>query len=228
MGGVSKHIANSHEYLESSLRLYTTWLSMSPITLYAELLLNVRQVTVFATLPSEQNKEFALELSPNRKSVSLTQDGETVTLELPSDVVDETGKPHLASAAKQLSFRFQVPNSLQHSDHIGLNAENTVPWPARSLTVNTEFACRSCKALIIRGQIGEWRDLPSENWAEMMEFWHCHKPEIDVDQYKTSMTTKSATSERLIARRGLGLVDVCHLVVSEDTLWGLKVSSYHL
>lgn len=22
-----------------------------------------------------------------------------------------------------------------------------------------------------------WKDLPSGNWAEMMDFWHCHKPD---------------------------------------------------
>lgn len=27
-----------------------------------------------------------------------------------------------------------------------------------------------------------WKDLPSGNWADMMDFWHCHKPETEFKQ----------------------------------------------
>lgn len=42
------------------------------------------------------------------------------------------------------------------------------------------FNCKSCNHKLIDSLLRSFFDLPSELWAEMMEFWHCHKPNIDL------------------------------------------------
>ena len=55
--------------------------------------------------------------------------------------------------------------------------EAAVPWPATALQPGGPVHCRGCGGEVVApGTVGGWKDLPSENWAEMMEFWHCHKP----------------------------------------------------
>ncbi|ODQ66537.1 hypothetical protein NADFUDRAFT_41176 [Nadsonia fulvescens var. elongata DSM 6958] len=55
-----------------------------------------------------------------------------------------------------------------------------IPWSAsylRKMAVSPDFRCIETKDCVIeRDCVKIWKDLPSENWAEMMDFWHCHKP----------------------------------------------------
>ena len=195
--------------------------------LYAEYLLNIRQVTIFATLSSEQNRETTVELSADRKSVSVTHDGETSTVELPVDVIGPIRKYSSPSETKQLCFRLQVPSTLQLSHPPSQNDENIIPWSARCMSKESEFACRECKSLIISGRVGDWSDLPNENWAELMEFWHCHKPQDGFDQDVKSSAPGINTFDKPRAQRGKGLVDICHLVFAPEDCCGLKVCKNH-
>ncbi|AOA63101.1 hypothetical protein PP7435_CHR2-0472 [Komagataella phaffii CBS 7435] len=52
-------------------------------------------------------------------------------------------------------------------------------WSADYLKTIGEFSfgCGNCRAeLIHRSKVSSINAMPSEMWAEMMEFWHCHKP----------------------------------------------------
>jgi hypothetical protein len=49
-----------------------------------------------------------------------------------------------------------------------------------SITSTAHFQCKCCKSKLISLEIiATWKALPSETWAEMMDFWHCHKPSDD-------------------------------------------------
>ena len=197
---------------------------MSSSTLYAELLLNIRQVTVFATLRSDQNEETKVELSPDRKSLSLTHDRETVSISLPSEVASSAILTLPAAKAKQLSFRLQVTEDTKGSSSYGAGLETGAPWPARSLTAETRVACRDCHNIITHRKINTWKNLPSENWAELMDFWHCHKPDSGgATQHLQSVTKGYAAINRLSVRPGLGLVDDLNLIVSEQDCSGIQV-----
>lgn len=55
------------------------------------------------------------------------------------------------------------------------------PWPTTSLKqlalTKSHFACSQChETLLTCENIKSWKALPTETWAEMMDFWHCHKP----------------------------------------------------
>ncbi|OJJ99297.1 hypothetical protein ASPACDRAFT_120569 [Aspergillus aculeatus ATCC 16872] len=57
-----------------------------------------------------------------------------------------------------------------------------VPWRAPDMRPGTRVRCRGCEGVVLdqpaRSAGGwVWKDLPSGNWAEMMDFWHCHKPD---------------------------------------------------
>lgn len=97
------------------------------------------------------------------------------------------------------------------------------------------FSCRGCTAVIVeKGQVGEWRDLPSENWAEMMDFWHCHKPDDhdhgNAHQHKdTNLASIKGygANTRFTAQVGVGFVDLASFLLAEDDcVVMLKVSYF--
>lgn len=200
---------------------------MTPsVTLYAEHLLNIRQVTVFATLDSESNLETRAELSSDRRLLSLTHDGDRATIWLPSGIAGSTALTLPAAGSKVLSFRLQVTEEVASLDRSHLSHNNDVPWPAASLTSETSVACRECKEMIVKAHsITTWKDLPSENWAEMMDFWHCHKP----DDHESCMADAPGSMKGYAASNapspipGTGLVDLSYLSICEQDCSSIQV-----
>jgi len=81
----------------------------------------------------------------------------------------------------------------------------------------------------VEGSIQSWRDLPSQNWAEMMDFWHCHKPSVPKKQtangsHNTYLEEKGyGANTGFVARRGVGFVDLTYFLVSTEDCLGVKV-----
>ncbi len=114
----------------------------------------------------------------------------------------------------------------------GLRHDSAVPWSALDLVPGCEVRCRTCRAVVVeQGKLAEWKDLPSENWAEMMEFWHCHKPDHhhhDADKNgvdsaghgKATPTGLAArgygASSTIAAQRGIGFVDLMAFAFAEE------------
>jgi hypothetical protein len=74
------------------------------------------------------------------------------------------------------------------------------------------------------GKIKAWKDLPSENWAEMMEFWHCHKPEDDHGKDHEHLTSKGYGARSMIgAQLGVGFVDLTSFLFSESDTTHVEV-----
>ncbi|CAH2350543.1 hypothetical protein CLIB1423_01S12486 [[Candida] railenensis] len=46
------------------------------------------------------------------------------------------------------------------------------------------FSCKNCKKKVIDSETNSFFDMPSELWSEMMEFWHCHKPNENLQDLK--------------------------------------------
>lgn len=200
---------------------------MAPsVTLYAEHLLNIRQVTIFATLDSESNLETRAQLSSDRRLLSLTHDGDSATIYLPSAIAGSATLTLPAARSKVLSFRLQVTEDVALLDRSPLSVNNDVPWPAASLTSETSVACRECKEIIVKAHlITTWKDLPSENWAEMMDFWHCHKPD-DYESYPAhapDSTKGYAASNAIKTTPGTGLVDLSYLSICEQDCSSIQV-----
>ncbi|KAF2096449.1 hypothetical protein NA57DRAFT_58364 [Rhizodiscina lignyota] len=202
---------------------------MASIQLYAELLLNIRTVTFFATLKSEHNHETKATLSADGESITVTHEGESASIRLPTKI-SGGGSAALAlppTPAKELTLRLlleeKAPGLLRYSDFPDSGSDNPVPWDALSLSTETEIKCGKCdNVLIPKGTVREWKDLPSENWADMMDFWHCHKPDEHHDHSHHDANDAPsrkgyAAGNKLTASSGTGFVDTMYfLLAAED------------
>ena len=196
---------------------------MSEIYLYAELLLNIRQVTVFAILPSYCNKTTHLGLQADKRTLFLKHEGEQSTIELPCQVVNDADLDIPPASTRELSFRLGVNGAAKLSVETKLADDINFPWSAPVLTAETRIACQRCRSLLIN-DVTVWKDLPSGGWAEMMDFWHCHKPHVEGGDHSSVGATKGYAASNFIGpTAGVGLVDVTHFLLSERDCYGLQV-----
>ncbi|KAG7138101.1 hypothetical protein HYQ45_004753 [Verticillium longisporum] len=96
------------------------------------------------------------------------------------------------------------------------------------------IACRQCgEAVVPEDRLDVWKDLPSENWAEMMDFWHCHKPhdhgqekngdDDDDDEHLTKRGYGANSS--IAAQTRVGFVDLTSFLLAEEDCTGLRFST---
>jgi hypothetical protein len=192
-----------------------------PIHIYAEHLINIRTLTIQVSLPTRSDESTALSLDGN--IFTLSHQGETAKITLPVSIPDfERVKLSVPSApSANLSFRMRLDDT---SPRDSQNAETVIPWTATSLSPEVELQCKACHAEILpRGQIQTWKDLPSEGWAEMMEFWHCHKPNEPHDhEHQTDKKGYSADS-MLAITPSVGLVNATSFILAADDCKNIKV-----
>lgn len=212
-------------------------LNESSITLYAELLLHIRTVTLFASLRTVHTRETKATLASDGYSITVTHEGESATIRLP---IKATGGGDAALSlpahppSKELSLRLQIEEQEGSDLFTGVHAEerkaNLVPWDGASLNERKDvnLLCKNCEAVVLpSGQIKEWRDLPNENWAEMMDFWHCHKPDehhLHDHTHHTTVAKKGyAAGNRLKASESVGFVDLASFLLKEQECSGVQV-----
>jgi ubiquitin-protein ligase E3 D len=194
--------------------------------LYAEFLSNIRQVTLYASLVSSKNNETKIQLLSDKQSISLSHDGETATILLPTKIAGSAQLTIPTYCAKELSFRLQVAEAIWPLQSSTTSDNNEAPWSARTLDPRVQISCRACKNLVIESStINTWKDLPSEYWAEMMEFWHCHKPHDDHGSHKSEDNTSKGygASTHIVAEPGIGLVDASSFLFTEEDCRGVQV-----
>jgi hypothetical protein len=198
--------------------------------LYAELLANIRQISAIAALKTASNSSTRLELSSDRQQLALHHNGDTTIIKLPGDVASNYVPVPPVPGRRELQWRIPVlPSTSPGELSAGIGAD-AAPWDATSFREEYGFACRCCTSPVIQpGTIKVWQDLPSENWAEMMDFWHCHRPDVP----KTNCTGESVehvaaqkgygAGTKFVAVKGVGKVDVMHFLVFADDCQGVKV-----
>ncbi|OMP87630.1 hypothetical protein BK809_0007717 [Diplodia seriata] len=236
--------------------------SSSILHLYAELLLHIRTVTFFASLRTDDGittttTTTRADLSADGVSVTLTHAGESASLRLPARVqgVGRGGGggggvlyEGPSDRAGEVSLRLRV----REGEVVGGagGGENVVPWDAGRLEEGCgRVGCRGCGEEVVKvrradeaaeeedrdgggGGVKRWMDLPNENWAEMMDFWHCHKPHEHHlpghmhDQRPDDDVGKEkgyAASNRIVAKRGVGYVDLTYLLLAGQDCSGVQV-----
>jgi hypothetical protein len=240
--------------------------------LHAELLPNIRQITLYVSLPQipalEGNTQPEIQLSESCKSVTVSLpepfDHVAETIKLPARVTDATrltlnvgkatsspGKP--TGSSHDYSVRMHIDPSdpvLAPRDEL---IDDHVPWTAADMSPSTRIRCRGCGTPFLNEPHPEhpaeendqsrlrgwlWKDLPSGNWAEMMDFWHCHKPDPHEDNPKseavaaikleeeTAQTKGYGASSRVEAIPGTVLIDVATFLLSEADCVNLKKVSF--
>lgn len=192
--------------------------------LYAELLSNIRQVSIAVTLPSPPKSDTVARITEDGRRLCLEHDGFTNTLDLPGTVAETLLRPP-QGASRHLTWRLPVsPGGVLIPP---FSPENqAVPWAALDLENDSALSCRACgNIIILPGTIKVWKDLPSENWAEMMEFWHCHKPHDHDQQENKNLANKGYGANNIItAQPGVGFSDITSFMFDEHDCQNLMVS----
>lgn len=235
--------------------------------LHAELLPNIRQITLYVSLPRSSafdGVQPQLELSESRKSVivSLTEPFHHVaeTIKLPARVGD-AARRILKPNAGPLSASKPTVNNHDYSFRMPIDADDEslaprdelideyVPWTAADMSSATRIRCRACGTALLKNPTRDsaprdgdravsngwtWKDLPSGNWAEMMDFWHCHKP--DPHEHNPDTETNAAlrveeanaqvkgygASSQVEATPGSVFIDVATFLLAEPDCAGLR------
>ncbi|KFY38844.1 hypothetical protein V494_04172, partial [Pseudogymnoascus sp. VKM F-4513 (FW-928)] len=192
-----------------------------------ELLPNIRQISVLAALPTPSDATTRVSLSKDRAVLTLVHNGTTASLQLPGAIAPTytPTQPHPNLA--QLSWRIPLAASISQPR---ASPSLPAPWSAGALANTSSLSCRGCAQVILSpGRVATWRDLPSENWAEMMEFWHCHKPDVPVgkkgEEEGGDNTMKGyGANTRMVAQRGVGKVDLTYFLLDGEDCNGLKTN----
>ena len=195
-----------------------------PSSLHLESLHHIDSSVIRLQLCSPRNKQTALRLSADGKTLSLHHDDQQSTVglsvRLSSEVDFEQYLPESPSLHSTLK-----PEVVSSTAQTHINNQHDVPWSAHDLDANAEFICSTCDAVVVELEsIRDWRDLPSEGWAEMMDLWHCHKPDEHEHEHDHAGQGKGyASNSKLLSRPGVGLVDTLGFLLSEENCSNVKV-----
>lgn len=191
------------------------------IHIYAEHLINIRTLTIQVSLPTSSDGSTALALHGSVLALSHQDQTAKITLPLPIPDLERSRLSVPPVPSTNLSFRMRLDDTSPRDNQ---SAETVIPWTATSLSQEAELQCKTCHAEVLpRRQIQTWKDLPSEGWAEMMEFWHCHKPNEPHDhEHQTDKKGYSADS-MLAITPSVGLVNATSFVLAADDCENIKV-----
>ena len=201
--------------------------------LYAELLANIRQISLAASLSSPSDASTQVSISADRRTVELKHRGSSHRLTLPAKAaLGSTVLPinDRQSGSTTLSWRLPLDASSLSPSH----SDDHMPWSATDLDPGSGVRCRQCSTDVVSpGTVKAWKDLPSENWAEMMEFWHCHKPDHHHHNHeeesgkadeKSLAARGYGASSTISAQQGVGFVDLTTLLFAEPDCPSVTVS----
>jgi hypothetical protein len=197
------------------------------IVLYAEALTHIRQLTLHASLQTEKNEDTKILLSSDKKIITALHDGESSSIYLPTQI---SGTAHVTFPIEkrtEISTRLQI-DDVSQPDSAKQDAGGVeVPWSAASLQESASLSCNQCDACILpAARAISWKDLPSENWAELMDFWFCHKPHENGESSgdHAAQAKGFSTRSKLDASSGVGLVDVVSFLLYGEDCTNVEVS----
>ena len=198
------------------------------IYLYAEVLANIRQANVYACLPSNKNDGTKIDVGADKKSVKVSHDGEVASVCLPAGFSASTRLNLLSNQSKEVTIRLELldSESTDSTDHL---VGHDSPWPAKVLTMQSKIRCVRCaQILLVEGDLNEFRDLPSQHWAEMMELWHCHRPYVEgstpvKDTEATAGAKGYGFAAKIKAREKVIYVDHTTFLMHKSSLKNIEV-----
>ncbi|KAI0161708.1 ubiquitin-conjugating enzyme E2-binding protein [Hypoxylon sp. FL1284] len=194
--------------------------SANPILIYAERLSNIRQISISCSLHTPATSKTKISIEQGQ-ILAVNHDGVKAPARLPGPVLSsQQVDPVWPVGTKDLSWRLPLAPTYSNSQD-----EQTVPWSASDIPPDSPVACRQCQATIVdAGLVKAWKDLPSENWAEMMEFWHCHKPDHGHTHDESLASRAYGANSRIAAQSGVGFVDLTSFLLSETDISASTIS----
>ena len=202
--------------------------------LYTEYLPNLRQINAFATLPSPSWEwTRASKILPNQLQVlhrigPAIEDDLGVIMTLPYHLKEATyaeydpdsifGLP-VNKGVTHLSWRLDASRSYPFLDKTSMET-----WSERVLKPGAQLACAKCCHPLSQG-VNEWKNLPSGGWADMMDLWHCHKPDVPRQSRKGAGSNKGYAAARMLKpSENCALVDAGFFYFAKTQLQDLKVT----
>jgi ubiquitin-protein ligase E3 D len=200
---------------------------MPEIYLYAELLIHIRQLTLHASLETEKNEHTKILLSSDKKIVTALHEGENASIYLPTQISGTANVTFPLKRRTELSTKLQIEDLHQLEQALEASSDIEVPWPAPELTNQTSISCRGCSNVIVKnGTVREWKDLPNENWADLMDIWFCHKPHDHPENGGEAAESKGfSVKSKLQTISGLGFVDLLSFLLDPSDCSDIEVSA---
>lgn len=201
----------------------------SNILIYAELLTNIRQVTVKVSLPTPADHTTVAEVCDEGRKFRISHDGDTCELALPATVPVKGTLPISHKGSVDPTWRLPL-QPVRAPERQFLPENQPLPWSASDVKPGSPVSCRACGQNFLQNEtITIWKDLPSENWAEMMEFWHCHKPVDHHQQEEGGLQQRGyGAASAITAQPGVGFVDITSFLFAESDCSSIKVSRHHI
>lgn len=205
--------------------------SFGEILIYTELLSNIRQVSVIASLPTPVDASTRASVSNDGHQLLIVHQANTECISLPAQVKVGGSLPVSINGNVDLTWRLPVASEQTRPGQFALENQ-ALPWTAIDMKKGSPIQCRQCDSLFVpENAIPVWKDLPSENWAEMMEFWHCHKPhdhEHGNGDANLLASKGYGANSAIASQQGIGFVDLTSFLFSEADCKGLTVSALSL
>ena len=101
-------LTSTQTRITSSNNSYNMSVRPSPVLIYAELLSNIRQVSVGCSLQTERTSSTQAVVSPDGLTFSLSHDGVERSIQLPGRVVAPGQLPSATRGPKSLAWRLAV------------------------------------------------------------------------------------------------------------------------
>lgn len=226
---------------------YTTMEELRTITMQSELRGYIGQLSFHLNLPfhdGDPRERFQIKVSESRDKLTVIDKvaNNSEDMELPARISEHAAQYIVSepSAApncisrdkKKMGFSYRLEVDQEHALALRQNSLNDdyVPWDADYMKDRGDLLCRYCDYPVAHCGYGwRWRNLPSSNWADMMDLWHCHKPHSREDQLQAAAEERSASrrgigaGNRVVARRQAVYVDISTLLLSKDDCWTIKL-----
>ncbi|PSK55704.1 hypothetical protein B9Z65_4582 [Elsinoe australis] len=198
--------------------------------LFAEHLPFVQSTNLIIQLGSVLDSNTRLSIGDSGRSILLQHHGQEERIRLHAAVANIKHDSQLLPAPPLTSRISRLAALTRHKRSASGAEQQAILWTANQLDKDAQFLCGGrtssgdfCHAVILGNtSIKAYKDLPSEGWADMMDLWHCHKPEEDHDHSALNEKGYSASS-RLIAQTGVAMVDILTFLVSKEDCTNIKI-----
>lgn len=189
--------------------------------LFAEYLQHIGSITLTIELDSLVNDETTITLDD--QTLRLSHHGIITSIQVPAEFLVQGSINSYLPTPPLTCSTVRIP--LSKREEVSFFLESTsLPWSATDLRPKCVFQCsaQECTTRFVDGTVDDFRDLPSESWAEMMDLWHCHKPneddhnhnKRDNDSTKPDEQKGYSANSKLVAKPGVGFVNALSFLLS--------------
>ncbi|ANZ75500.1 BA75_02346T0 [Komagataella pastoris] len=145
---------------------------------YAELLTQINVLCVYIEESRADFSDSTINVKILKGALLVERGCSKYNLPIPLINPDLEKLPNISIHDNFVEIRIRLKQSNRFNEtNILMEAEPK--WSATYLRTIGEFSfnCGNCRAkLINKNRVSSINAMPSEMWAELMEFWHCHKP----------------------------------------------------